>query len=76
MHDANYFHEWAQRCRALALKATDPEVIYRLQVWAIEFDREADEMERHAAECEETLLSADSRLRRCRGADPRQGTQR
>ena len=41
MADANYFREWAQRCRALAQIASRPEVIYQLQVWAMDFDRDA-----------------------------------
>jgi hypothetical protein len=50
---ANYFREWAQRCRALSQIATNPQVAYQLQVWAIEFDRDADEEERHAVEQKE-----------------------
>ena len=53
MHDANYFREWAQRCHALSQIATQPEVIYQLQVWAMEFDRDADETERCAVERKE-----------------------
>jgi hypothetical protein len=53
MADASYFREWAQRCRALAQVASDPEVIYQLQVWAMEFDRDADEAERRSREREE-----------------------
>ena len=49
MPDANYFQEWAQGCRILSQKATDPEVIYQLQAWAMEFDRDADEAEAPAA---------------------------
>jgi len=45
MADANYFREWAQRCRALAQIATQPEVMYQLQVWAMDFDRDADQAE-------------------------------
>ena len=45
MTDANYFREWAQRCRALAQIASQPEVMYQLQVWALELDRDADEAE-------------------------------
>jgi hypothetical protein len=53
MPDANYFQEWAQGCRILSQKATDPEVIYQLQAWAMEFDRKADEAQRCAAERKE-----------------------
>jgi len=45
MADVNYFREWARRCRALALIATQPEVMYQLQVWAMDFDRDADQAE-------------------------------
>jgi hypothetical protein len=50
MIDANYCREWARRCCALAQIATQPEVMYQLQVWATEFDRDADEAEALAAE--------------------------
>ena len=53
MVDANYFREWAQRCRALAQITTKPEVMYQLQVWAMEFDRDADEAEGLAVELED-----------------------
>ena len=53
MVDANYFREWAQRCCSLAQIATQPEVMYQLQVWAIEFDRDADQAEALAAERED-----------------------
>ena len=46
MVDASYLRERAQRCRALAQIAGEPEVIYQLQVWAAEFDQDADELER------------------------------
>jgi hypothetical protein len=45
MADANYLRERARRCRALAHVTTDPEVIYQLQVWAMEFDRDAEAAE-------------------------------
>jgi hypothetical protein len=38
--------EWARRCRALSKSATDPEVIERLRVWAIEFANAAKEATR------------------------------
>jgi hypothetical protein len=53
MPDANYLRERAQRCRALSQIATDPAVIYQLQVWAAEFERDADETERRSREREE-----------------------
>jgi hypothetical protein len=31
-------------------------MVYQLQVWATEFDRDADETERHAVEREETIV--------------------
>jgi hypothetical protein len=52
MADVNYFREWARRCRALAQIATQSEVMYQLQVWATEFDRDADQAEALAAERE------------------------
>jgi hypothetical protein len=55
MPDANYLRERAQRCRALSQIATDPAVIYQLQVWAAEFDRDADAAERHAVERKEPV---------------------
>jgi hypothetical protein len=48
----------ARRCRALSQRATDPELIYQLQVWAVEFDRDADEAERRAVERGEPDASA------------------
>ena len=53
MTDASYFREWAQRCRALAQIAFQPEVMYQLQVWAMEFDRDADQAEGRAFEPED-----------------------
>ena len=53
MADVNYFREWAQRCRALAQIASQPEVMYQLQVWAIELDRDADQAESLAVEPED-----------------------
>jgi hypothetical protein len=44
--DANYLRERAQRCRALAQITTDPEVIRQLQIWAMEFDGDAEAAER------------------------------
>jgi hypothetical protein len=58
MTHANYLREWARRCRAISQIATQPELIYQLQAWAIEFDRDADEAERHAAEREEPGAAA------------------
>jgi hypothetical protein len=52
MADVNYLREWAQRCRALAQIASQAEVTYQLQVWATEFDRDADLAEALAAERE------------------------
>jgi hypothetical protein len=46
MADASYLRERAQRCRTLAQVASDPEVIHQLQVWAVELERDADELER------------------------------
>ena len=42
MANASYLREWARRCRALAELTTDREVSYQLQVWAVEFDQDAD----------------------------------
>ena len=53
MAGANYFREWAQGCRALAQIASQPEVMYQLQVWAIELDRDADQAESLAVEPED-----------------------
>ena len=53
MTDANYFREWAQRCRALAQIASQSEVMYQLEVWAMEFDRYADQAEILAVEPED-----------------------
>ena len=53
MADVNYLREWAQRCRALAQIAPQPEVMYQLQVWAMVFDRDADQAEALAAERED-----------------------
>ena len=53
MADINYFREWARRCRALAQIATQPEVMYQLQVWALEFDRDADQAESLAVKPED-----------------------
>jgi hypothetical protein len=52
MADVDYLREWAQRCRALAQIASQAEVRYQLQVWATEFDRDADQAEAVAAERE------------------------
>ena len=54
MADINYFREWAQRCRALAQIASQPEVMYQLQVWPRFFDRDADQAEALAAERKST----------------------
>jgi len=53
MADVNYLREWARRCRALAQIASQPEVMYQLQVWAMEFDRDADQAEALAAKRED-----------------------
>jgi hypothetical protein len=53
MADANYFREWARRCRALARIASQPEVMYQLQVWAMDFDQDADDAEGIAVEPED-----------------------
>ena len=45
MADANYLRERARRCRALSQIAADPEVIHQLQVWATEFDQDAEAAE-------------------------------
>ena len=50
MVDTSYFRQMARRCRALAQIASQPEVMYQLQVWAIELDRDADEAEGRADE--------------------------
>jgi hypothetical protein len=46
MIDANYLREWARRCHFLAQMGTVQEMSYQLQVWAMEFERDADELER------------------------------
>lgn len=53
MTDPNYFREWARRCRALAQITSQPEVMYQLQVWATEFDRDADKAEPLSVEPED-----------------------
>ena len=50
MLDANYLRQWARRCHSLAQVTTDPKVRYQLQDWAMEFDRDADELERGDSE--------------------------
>ena len=50
MLDATYLHQWARRCHSLAQVTTDPKVRYQLQDWAMEFDRDADELERRDSE--------------------------
>jgi hypothetical protein len=46
MLNANYLRRWARRCHSLAQITTDPEARYQLRDWAMEFDRDADELER------------------------------
>ena len=50
MVDTSYFRQLARRCRALAQITSQTEVMYQLQVWAIELDRDADEAEGRADE--------------------------
>lgn len=57
MADTSYFREWARRCRALAQIASQPEVMYQLQVWAVQFDRDADQAESRAVEPEDPTAS-------------------
>jgi hypothetical protein len=45
MIDASYLREWAGRCQSLAQAATAQEMSCQLQVWAVEFERDADELE-------------------------------
>ena len=46
MADANSPREQAKRCRELAQRVADPELIKQLELWAMELDVIADTVER------------------------------
>jgi hypothetical protein len=48
MIDASYPREWARRCQSLSQAGTAQEMSYQLRVWAVEFERDADELERQS----------------------------
>ena len=45
MVDANSHREYAKRCRELAQRVTDPELLKQLELWALELDLIADTLE-------------------------------
>jgi hypothetical protein len=61
--DPDLFRERAQRCRELANKAANPEVIDQLKDWARDFDDDANKLDQQLADARQALRRSMVRLR-------------